>query len=47
MELDYSQDKINIDYDYGDQWTTQETDKTETNPSNGEDGELDLMIVRP
>ena len=44
MELDYSHDQINIDYDYGDQWTTQEIDKTETKTSNGEDGELDSMI---
>ena len=44
MELDYSQDQINIDYDYGDQWTTQEIDRTETKASNGEDGEYDFKI---
>ena len=46
MEVDYSQDKINIDYDYGDRWM-QETDNTETTRSNGEDGELVFIVFKP
>ena len=41
VELDYSQDKINIDYDYGQEW---KTDETET--KTGKDGELTFVIFR-
>ena len=46
VELDYSQDKINIDYDYGDRWM-QETDKTETTRGNREDGEPVVIVFKP
>ena len=44
VELDYSQDKINIDYDYGQEWKAEETDETET--KTGKDGELTFVIFR-
>ena len=42
VELDYSQDQINIDYDYGEEWRVEETDQTET---IGEEGKLNFMIL--
>ena len=38
VELDYSQDQINIDSDYGEEWRVEETE------TNGDEGEFDFMI---
>ena len=41
VELDYSQDQINIDYDYGEEWRVEETETI------GDKGELKFKIERP
>ena len=41
VELDYSQDQINIDSDYGEEWRVEETE------TNGDEGKFNFMIGLP